>query len=352
MNNRFPALLAIVGLVVTMLLGAAVARAAEPAPVPVPTAVGEITGLPGADATVCVQFENGQPVKLLVEGIDTAVRAVGCDEKTGKLSFKLRRPQGGSDPATTSAAWEAMLGRPWESSAKEFVRTLNYQLRQLDDQDHARTVGSGRMALRILSGDYAFIGVALVLAVWAGLLVLGAKSGLVRDPGSAPVGQRSFSLARVQMAWWFAIIVGTYIFLWAITGDTPVIGSQALGLMGVSGVTALSAAGVDASKDALPRPSRGLLMDLLSDTEGVTLYRFQMLAMTVILGVMFIAYVGTRLAMPDFDGNTLALLGISAGTYVGFKIPEKRAGDDGPSAPAHAADPKAGYTPQPEVSGR
>jgi len=27
--------------------------------------------------------------------------------------------------------------------------------------------------------------------------------------------------------------------------------------------------------------------------------------------------------MPDFDTTTLALMGISSGTYLGFKIPEK-----------------------------
>jgi len=48
-----------------------------------------------------------------------------------------------------------------------------------------------------------------------------------------------------------------------------------------------------------------------------------MAAWTAILGLVFIFSVYGNLAMPTFNGTLLALLGISSGTYVGFKIPEK-----------------------------
>ncbi len=66
----------------------------------------------------------------------------------------------------------------------------------------------------------------------------------------------------------------------------------------------------------------GFLNDILSDAGGISLHRFQMLAWTVILGLIFLYAVWERLAMPKFSGTLLALMGISAGTYLGFKVPE------------------------------
>jgi len=48
-----------------------------------------------------------------------------------------------------------------------------------------------------------------------------------------------------------------------------------------------------------------------------------MMAWTVVLGIVFINAVQTDLAMPDFDATLLGLMGLSSGTYIGFKFPEK-----------------------------
>jgi hypothetical protein len=45
-----------------------------------------------------------------------------------------------------------------------------------------------------------------------------------------------------------------------------------------------------------------------------------MMAWTVILGFVFIASVWSDLTMPDFSPTLLGLMGISSGTYVGFKL--------------------------------
>ena len=43
---------------------------------------------------------------------------------------------------------------------------------------------------------------------------------------------------------------------------------------------------------------------------------------TVVLGFVFVTTVYRTLAMPDFSATLLGLMGISSGTYVGFKIPD------------------------------
>ena len=40
---------------------------------------------------------------------------------------------------------------------------------------------------------------------------------------------------------------------------------------------------------------------------------------------MFVTNVYAQLAMPEFSATLLGLLGISAGTFVGFKVPEAKA---------------------------
>ena len=76
---------------------------------------------------------------------------------------------------------------------------------------------------------------------------------------------------------------------------------------------------------ALDKPeSESFLKDILSDVNGISFHRFQMVAWTITLGVIFIRAVYKELAMPDFNDTILTLMGISAGTYLGFKIPERQ----------------------------
>ncbi len=72
-----------------------------------------------------------------------------------------------------------------------------------------------------------------------------------------------------------------------------------------------------------PRMSRGILNDLLQDGDGVSFHRFQMVVWTIVLGLVFINAVHRDLATPEFDATLLGLMGLSSGTYIGFKFSEK-----------------------------
>ena len=77
------------------------------------------------------------------------------------------------------------------------------------------------------------------------------------------------------------------------------------------------------------KENRGeLLSDLLSEDEGegrvITFHRFQIVVWTLVLGVVFVSEVLTKLAMPVFDTTLLTLMGISSGTYLGFKVSAKQ----------------------------
>jgi hypothetical protein len=89
--------------------------------------------------------------------------------------------------------------------------------------------------------------------------------------------------------------------------------------------------------DAVPRQIReeqarlgervngNLFIDLVSDRTGVSVHRFQMIVWTLVLSMVFVIEVFQQLSMPEFSTTLLALMGISSGTYLGFKIPEQQA---------------------------
>jgi hypothetical protein len=70
--------------------------------------------------------------------------------------------------------------------------------------------------------------------------------------------------------------------------------------------------------------SRGLLPDILSDGAGYSFHRFQIFAWTIVLGIIFVSSVYNNLTMPEFSATLLGLMGISSGTYIGFKFPENK----------------------------
>ena len=73
-----------------------------------------------------------------------------------------------------------------------------------------------------------------------------------------------------------------------------------------------------------PTISSGFLRDILADASGYSFHRFQIFAWTIVLGIIFISTVYNNLTMPEFSSTLLGLMGLSAGTYIGFKFPEQK----------------------------
>ena len=70
--------------------------------------------------------------------------------------------------------------------------------------------------------------------------------------------------------------------------------------------------------------SSGFIRDILTDSSGYSFHRFQIFAWTIVLGIIFVSSVYNSLTMPEFSTTLLGLMGLSAGTYVGFKFPEQK----------------------------
>jgi len=171
----------------------------------------------------------------------------------------------------------------------------------------------------------------LLLVVAIAVLVYARRSDMLRDGPAIDGVRQPYSLARVQMAWWFFLLVAGYVFIWLVTGERDSIAPSLLGLVGISAATALAAVAVTPSRQ--PVASAGLWRDLVTDDRGiVALDRVQVVVWTFVLGSVFLYSVLWDLTMPEFSATMLALMGISSGTYIGFKLPTRESGVGGRGA--------------------
>jgi hypothetical protein len=177
------------------------------------------------------------------------------------------------------------------------------------------------------------VGLAILLIT----LALAVRTTIVRDRGPAPaerIRDIPYSLARCQIAFWFIIILWSFLGIWTVTGDyNDIVSAQSLTLLGISGVTALSAKFVDFAKEPTaaagvtpppPPQHTGFWSDLLTDDTGWAFHRFQIVIWTLVLGAVSLWSVRQTLALPTFDNNLLILMGISSGLYIGSKWPEQQ----------------------------
>ena len=65
------------------------------------------------------------------------------------------------------------------------------------------------------------------------------------------------------------------------------------------------------------------MYDILSDADGISFHRLQIAVWTVVLVIIFCDSGWHVLSMPTFSDTLLGIMGISGGTYIGFKFPEK-----------------------------
>jgi hypothetical protein len=302
---------------------------------PTVVGVGEVLQItPEVASFNCSQ--TSEKIILLFDSLDTGLKPIGCDPQRKLISFRLLPPSDATPLVETT--WSRILGHPWdaqrEGSSLGRIRQVSLTLmKSRPDGSDPCVLYSGEQQLRVVSSVWPCAAL-LVLATIVALICLGRCSGMLRDANSqVPHGppttphcktqNRSYSNARVQMAWWFALIFIVYVMLLVTTQEWPTLNGSTLALLGIPGIAGLAAAGIDSDPKRTMPPTAGFWNDILTDANGITLARFQMLVWNLAVGLFFLFKAITDLRFPELDPTTLGLLGLSAGTYVGLKIPEK-----------------------------
>ncbi len=336
-----------------------------------------------------------QEIALYLEGRrfdGLAPEAIDARPESETLQFHLRRNEDNDE------AWADLLGAPPLVVKKFYKRSTQLSV-GLDNGYVAPSEIKGEKfkLIRVKTTRFWICSVGLFLLLFV-IVRLARRSDILRDAGPDPIGtdaqgnpkRKPYSLSRCQLAFWFFLVIASFLLLWQITGAYDIITTSILALIGIGSGTALGAAIIDSEKKdgainqfttlqaeqatlngevttfdtqmnagqrsisdftqlqgargmkqtrlnvvstqmgslataVGPQESHGFLRDVLSDETGVSFHRLQMFVWTIVLGVIFISSVWSRLAMPEFSTTLLALQGLSAGTYLGFKLPEKRA---------------------------
>jgi hypothetical protein len=329
------------------------------------------------DTFVLEAAKQQKSITLFANGIDTGVTAQKIDAVTGAMTFPLDRNE------KNRAIWAPFLYNPLFQRREEMFLSVG-----LNGEKPLPRLPTSNM--KIIFDKLYLVGLMwlwplLVVAIVIVTILYARNSDMLRDGPKVGDVRQTYSLARVQMAWWFVLIVVAFVLIWVVTGDRDTIPASALGLMGISAATALTAVAItprgderaaaergrltkiktsaatriqeldaeiattanpaanaklvqlkaDAQKEideaniAIAHvrnyyPSQNLWTDIVTDTRGsVALDRFQIVVWTIVIGGIFIASVIWELTMPEFSVTLLALMGISSGTYVGFKTAQK-----------------------------
>jgi hypothetical protein len=321
-----------------------------------------------------------QDVTLYLDGIDTKNPPVAMNREEETITFVADRTD------ANKQLWRNWLYDPLQEPRQE----LRVSVGRGGERPLPRVPTANMKVLldKVYIDWFTWLLVAIIAGVVIGVFFAGKYTDMLRDgPSMGPIRQ-GYSLARAQMAWWFVLILLAYVFVWLITGDRDTIPASLLGMMGISAATAVAAVSMsagattrteslrasleadiasieasrerintaiatatptlvkllekrrseqDAAHDALTArvagltavvPSRGWWRDLVTDDRGgVALDRVQILVWTFVLGLIFLSSVLLELTMPEFSGTLLALMGISSGTYIGFKLPEMKKND-------------------------
>lgn len=257
-------------------------------------------------------------LKLYLDGV--LLKGISGDwypEKTvSALRFELVRNNDNRDQ------WGKLLGASW-SNGKTVSVTIGTEDRSFV-ADSDKTIHLDPHIREPIGWGLMIVAVSLVIIAF----MVAFMTTLLRDnvvPGNNPPVAPSnapFSLGRTQMFCWFLQILFAFLAISAMTGATDTITPTMLVLMGISAGTA--AGSVTINQTIPTRPSEGCFFkDIIYDQNGPSLHRLQMASWTVVLSCIFWVSVWEKLAMPEFDSTLLTLMGISSGTYFGFKFQER-----------------------------
>jgi hypothetical protein len=257
------------------------------------------------------------PLTLFVEGLETGNEPVGIDRDSGTLTFILDRNEKNRD------LWRPFLYAPLFDP--EVSMRVSVGIR--GERPLPRVPGSNlQITVRKLYVDWTtWLWLGFLFAFVVVMVLVAVRTDALRDTPALEGAKRPYSLGRAQMAWWFLLVVLSYSFIWLVTGDRDTIPPSVLGLIGISSATALAAAMIPPKGDRAPaRRTQGWWKDLVADEEGaVALDRLQIVVWTLVLSGIFLFSVIWELTMPEFNGTLLALMGVSSGTYIGFKLPPR-----------------------------
>lgn len=172
---------------------------------------------------------------------------------------------------------------------------------------------------------YSVIFAFFVFGLTGWLLV---KTDALRDTSTAK--DKPYSFSRVQLLWWTLVVVCSELIVLFVYGKLLNITTTCLELMGISLAATTTGRVIDNNQINDPNTNRhqdheseGFVSDIMSDENGMSVHRFQAVIFNVVYGIVFLLGTIKNSMFPEFDTQTISLLGLSSGAYLAMKITEK-----------------------------
>ena len=313
---------------------------------------------------------DGCELKLQLDGVElpnleTALWKEGAANQDIVVQFNLMRHP---TKETSRQAWDLLLDN---TTPIDFVYSVSVAL-AVGSQPARRVAGELKFGLAKANNIYWTVTLCAIGFI-ALVMLLGWNSNILRDGGQPDA---AFSLGRTQMAFWGLLVFFAWVGVSFTTGAMEHLPVGVLTLIGISTSTGLSAlviannqeverqrrtatvaqrnalqkqmgaasyeleqadadllAQLNGTIAAFPVQQNGAVRptsqparffhDLCSDPNGLSFQRLQVVLWTVALGGFFVWRVIGTLSLPVIPNDLLILMGISNGTYLGFKIPER-----------------------------
>lgn len=172
------------------------------------------------------------------------------------------------------------------------------------------------------------------------VIFLNVKYGMLLDESTRET-KKPYSYARAQLTWWTVIVLSGFATIILKRQEIPTLTNGILILLGISSATTMAARLSDNSDQDQTEtkgliqnmPGQNFLLDILSDSNGVSIHRLQAVLFNIVIGFWFIHETLTNMVdpalnmsniLPDIEPNNLILMGLSAGTYAALKTTENK----------------------------
>jgi hypothetical protein len=258
--------------------------------------------------------EQKKSITLFLDGIEMkGIAPIGTDKSKEILFFILHRD------SLSMKQWQIVRRIVLEKKKKELLVSIGLSGGTAYPSTLYMTAELSR------SGDYYLAFLSYTFSVILFLFLVKRSRALRKNRQMLTDG---YSLSKTLIALWAFIILFSILFLLAATNSMPHITHSVMIVLIISTITALLAKSVDAYKyvatgqnnDSSTTP---FLKEIISDPTGISLFRLQLILITVLTGSYFIITVIAEMLLPEFDTYFLVLFGISHIIYLLFKLFER-----------------------------
>lgn len=251
-----------------------------------------------------------KPIILFLDGIPMkGIISVGGDKKSDVLFFVLHRD------SASMMQWNLLKKILVEQKKKELSVSVGFEGEQAFPSKIMMAAELSRASdyfLAILSGTFFIIILSFLVK----------RSNVLIDGKDTVSGK--YSLAKSLLAVWVLLILFYLVFILSSTNSLPHLPNTILMMIVLSAITVF---GTNVyhflypKSNQTPPPieamSKGFLIDILTNNQGLNLFKIQLLFFNLFIMVHISIMVISEMILPSFEPGFIVLIGLSHLLYLG-----------------------------------